>query len=470
MRSVKSHCVTIDPTPERFVPINERRPTPWSWACASWATSSRVDDTDRADDAHASIVEGPRLAHIASRPLADKYLRVASATVSRSMARTRQSSTIPGPFGFFSRKCPASMVRMPTVAERAPSMIFRTAFVAAVCAAVAPAWRLALGQNAPPSAAHSSDASGSVHERSRVAAMPSPALGHVLSLMTASTPERRRTVKVLFYGQSISEQNWWMTVADKLRQNFPHAHLVIENRAIGGFSTQLLVRTAEDDVYPFYPDLVILHAYGSHLDYEALVRNIRTRTTADVLLQNDHLSEHDSMDEPTDPATLTPNDWTPWMNSVFLPSLAEEYGLQLADQRGAWKRYLAEHRLAPTALLRDESHLNEQGCQLMADIVASYLQPPATPPAPDGRVGDVVVGQDVHWGDRSLSVEFEGNRVDVVCATPPEGELLVTIDGKKPSEHPELYALTAPRRSRGRTGRACSRSKPMFGYCRRHGR
>ena len=78
-----------------------------------------------------------------------------------------------------------------------------------------------------------------------------------MRLLATSTPQKRNTVRILFYGQSITEQNWWQAVADDLRRRFPHANLVIENRALGGFASQLLVKTAETDLYPFYPDLLI---------------------------------------------------------------------------------------------------------------------------------------------------------------------------------------------------------------------
>jgi hypothetical protein len=87
------------------------------------------------------------------------------------------------------------------------------------------------------------------------------------TLLATSTPTKRNTVRILFYGQSITEQNWWQAVADDLRRRFPHANLIIENRALGGHSSQLLVKTAEADLYPFYPDLLIFHVFGSHLDY-----------------------------------------------------------------------------------------------------------------------------------------------------------------------------------------------------------
>ena len=101
-----------------------------------------------------------------------------------------------------------------------------------------------------------------------------------MTLLAASTPQHRNTVKILFYGQSITQQTWWRLVAEHLRQQFPHANLIIENRAIGGFASQILVKTAEHDLYPFYPDLVIFHVYGSHIEYENIIKNIRSRTTA----------------------------------------------------------------------------------------------------------------------------------------------------------------------------------------------
>lgn len=38
-----------------------------------------------------------------------------------------------------------------------------------------------------------------------------------MTLLASSTPERRNTVRILFYGQSITEQDWWKEVAEDLR-------------------------------------------------------------------------------------------------------------------------------------------------------------------------------------------------------------------------------------------------------------
>ena len=263
-----------------------------------------------------------------------------------------------------------------------------------------------------------------------------------LRLLATSTPGHRNTVKVLFYGQSITEQDWTKEVASYLRQTYPDAHLVIENRAIGGHAAQLLVKTAEADLYPFYPDLVIFQVYGSHIEYENIIRRIRERTTADILMQTDHLARNEKVDEPNDPAHLTPQNWSPWMNYVFLPGTATKYQTELVDQRNLWKQYLRDYHLEPGAVLIDAVHLNAQGNFLMAEIVKSYLRPTPGHVVPRSDVVKTFdVGNDLAWNDGVLALDFDGNRVDAVCGPGESGAPAeVRIDGRKPSEIAGLYA------------------------------
>jgi hypothetical protein len=109
-----------------------------------------------------------------------------------------------------------------------------------------------------------------------------------MRLLATSTPQQRNTVRILFYGKSLAEQGWAKLVEDDLRRRFPHANLIVENRALGGFASQMLVKTAETDLYPFQPDLLIFHVYGAHDSYEDIIRRTRERTTAEILMQNDH--------------------------------------------------------------------------------------------------------------------------------------------------------------------------------------
>jgi len=103
-----------------------------------------------------------------------------------------------------------------------------------------------------------------------------------MTLLANNTAQHRNHVRVVFYGQSITEQEWSKQVADDLRRRFPHADLEIENRAIGGFASQMLIRPAEHDLYPFYPDLVIFHVFGANQQYEQTgrFRSTASRPTA----------------------------------------------------------------------------------------------------------------------------------------------------------------------------------------------
>ncbi len=168
-----------------------------------------------------------------------------------------------------------------------------------------------------------------------------------MQLLAGSTPEKPNTVRILFYGQSITEQGWTKLVEKHIRETYPDADLVIENRAIGGHSSQLLVKTTEADVIPFQPDLLIFHVFGAHDKYEELIKVVREKTCTEILLQTDHLNASQKLDEVTDPTNLAPDNWAPWFNYVFLPSVAGKYQAELIPQRDLWKAYLGENSLEP---------------------------------------------------------------------------------------------------------------------------
>lgn len=271
-----------------------------------------------------------------------------------------------------------------------------------------------------------------------------------MTLLATSTPQHRNTVKVLFYGQSITEGSWWKAVADDLRRRFPNANLIIENRALGGFSSQLLVRTAESDLYSFYPDLMIFHVYGAHDDYERIIERTRERTTAEVLIQTDHANKDENLSEETDPAKIRMEGamWDSFMNYVQLPSVARKYNTGIEDQRDIWKQYLRDNNLHAPQLLQDGVHPNAWGNYLMAELAKAYLvrRPEVKlDPMNTDTVRTLVVGKDVRVAGGRLSVPFEGNRVDVIVKPGSKAggaPATVRIDGSRPSEMGEAYTFT----------------------------
>lgn len=247
-----------------------------------------------------------------------------------------------------------------------------------------------------------------------------------MTLLASSTPQKRNPVRILFYGQSITEQAWTKAVADDLRRRFPHADLDIRNRAIGGWASQLLIRPAEHDLYPFYPDLLIFYVYGDHTKYDEIIRQTRSRTAAEVLMLTEHLAVGDQK-------------WPEMMSGTLLPEIARKYGAELADIRKPWKQYLADHKLDAQALLKDQVHLNDHGNFLLAELVKRRLRRDPKLPAQE-NVKDVVPT----WKGGLLRLEFEGNRVEAVVEGPPGASAVVRIDGKSPAEFPGAWAYTRP--------------------------
>ena len=108
-----------------------------------------------------------------------------------------------------------------------------------------------------------------------------------MALLDTSSKQRRWPVKVLIYGQSITGSSLLTKMIDTwLRTRYPFAEITLENRSIGGFGADRLVRTMEHDLVPYYPDLLIFHVYGGERtgDIERIVSNVRRFTTSDIVL------------------------------------------------------------------------------------------------------------------------------------------------------------------------------------------
>jgi lysophospholipase L1-like esterase len=281
--------------------------------------------------------------------------------------------------------------------------------------------------------------------RSKLEASPGTGIQRTMRTLASSTPKRKNRVRILFYGQSITKQAWSKLVAEDLRKRFPHADLVVQNRAIGGFSSNLLKRTLPHDVYGFYPDLIIFHDYGNQADYEEMVRMVRSNTTAEMLLQSDHVTWTPNPEKPDD----RPPGGEAWhdAHSDWLRQTAGKYRLGFVDVRSVWRQYLQDNRLPARSMLVDGVHLNDRGDRLMAALVSSALVVDPKLPV-DEPTTTLVVGREIKWERGVLRVPFDGNRVDLVLrktvGRTPARPVTVRVDGRAPSSFPEMYAITRP--------------------------
>ncbi|HVN03331.1 MAG TPA: GDSL-type esterase/lipase family protein, partial [Bryobacteraceae bacterium] len=270
-----------------------------------------------------------------------------------------------------------------------------------------------------------------------------------MTLLATSTPERRNTVRILFYGQSLTKQEWTGIVARQLRARFPYADITFANRAIGGYASNLLKRTLPHDVFAFYPDLIIFHDFGGEPDFEYMIEQIRSHTTAEILIQNDRPDALTVEPPPTDLQKLRGYQWMNRHNDEWLPALAARYSCEIVDVRRPFLDYLKAHHLKPADVLRDGAHFNFQGDYVIAELTGRHLRyDPALPRKPwEGLVRTYEIGRGIQWVNGRLELEFEGNRVDAIAGWADPyygGEADVRIDGQRPSQRPELYHLTRP--------------------------
>jgi len=261
-----------------------------------------------------------------------------------------------------------------------------------------------------------------------------------MHLLHQSTAEKRKTVKILVYGQSISEQEWWLEVKKTVLSRFPDANVIMENRAIGGFASQLLYKTVEMDISSFYPDLVLLHDYGDNRYYDTVLYTIRSRTAAEVAIMTDHY--------------IGENKWSDTMSYHILPTLAEKYKCDIINIRDPWKQFLNENDLEPSRLLKDGVHLNGYGNFLMAELVKPlFAFKPGMPEDQFGLCRTYADKRNLSFHGDTLTLHFLGNKAEVITdnsETNSDDSLKVLVDGRLPSSFQGCYFISRPYNDSGK--------------------
>ena len=284
-----------------------------------------------------------------------------------------------------------------------------------------------------------------------------------MTLLATSDKSHRNSVRILCYGQSIVAQGYVSRAIEKeLKERYPFANITVENRAIGGYTAPSLVRTAVQDLYPFYADLVVFHVYDGHNtgELERIVSNIRRYTTAEILMWTHHFDSYGP--------DGTERDNIRDQGSNFRRYLAQKYNCELVELREEWRNYLKINNIPRADLLFDNIHLNNKGGALQAQIVMRHFRYNMLFPSnwmnvvrtyearrpleertdeimftgkPWRRVGKGVVGEK---SNSALRLHFHGNRVDVIAfpAGDKTGSAKILIDGKSPSSFKDAYAVT----------------------------
>ncbi len=265
-----------------------------------------------------------------------------------------------------------------------------------------------------------------------------------MKALETSTAEAPAHVRVLFYGQSIVAQGWTKTVQNQLRERYPTVRFEFQNAAIGGYGSQVLIRTADHDLYPWYPDLLFFHVYGPTDKYEEIVRRTRERTSAEIVLWTSHLNSKEKAEE----LIAKPDERTRKILEV-----ADTYRCLKIDLRKKWCEHLIAHNLPSTNLLTDSVHLKPEGCDLYARFIAEELvRAPELGDNPSASGTITTFGRNApevtRGADGSLTLRFTGNRVVALSdGTGAAGaRARVLLDGQPMAGKKELWAMTRPSR------------------------
>ena len=279
-----------------------------------------------------------------------------------------------------------------------------------------------------------------------------------LEIIRTSTPADRKILKVLFYGLSISRSGWDQAVIEHWHQKYPNTVFVVQNRALGGFDSPRLLRTTEQDIAAFYPDLIIFHVYGDHRAYEKIIRIFRSQTAADVIVQTDH---GQAIPDPPCTEGLRPTlhqqpgctglfwvkqrNWYDEMSYHKIPSFAKKYGLAVEPQRIWWREYFLRTHVDPQSLLVDDLHPNEKGKALISTFFDQYfdeLVEKWNGQTEQDVYSVPVIAMTQVAGRAQETVNFDGSRLEVLSNRPLATWPTVTIDGRSPKDIDGCYLVT----------------------------
>jgi len=307
-------------------------------------------------------------------------------------------------------------------------------------------------------------------------------INRTMTLLATSTEEHRNTVNMMFYGQSVTAGLMTGDMLAELQDRFPHANIILKKRAIGGFGSPALLRTAPHDLYYEHPDFIFFHCWGGEKtgEMEELVANMRKLTSADIMMFT-HAWAFVADDEEK-AASRAASDQA---SSDEIRRIAEKYGCELVEVRKEWKHYLDTNGMTINMLMGDtvtsNVHPNAKGHTLLAKLILRHFRYDPSRPVDwvervkrydakeafgqtngplslTGAWDSESEGVVTRSSESRLKLMFHGNRVDVIAAPSANpGTASILIDGKTPSSFPEMYYCTRPSKVYGGTRPAIKR-------------
>lgn len=220
----------------------------------------------------------------------------------------------------------------------------------------------------------------------------------------------------------------------EIPRRFPQAPPIEYRKMVGNACPwQYLRGWARHLVIPDQPDLVLIYTIGDPADLEKLIVELRTHTTADILVPSIHWRERDQ------------ELWGKSENAVdqdvaAVRAICQKYAVEFVENRRDWGEYLRAHHLPIAALLKDAVHQSDYGAQIVnANLLAHLRRPREFSYAPAARERRIEAAP---AADGAWRVEFTGNRIDLIGRKSPRGGAFkVLIDGQ-PADRIDAFLMS----------------------------
>lgn len=209
-----------------------------------------------------------------------------------------------------------------------------------------------------------------------------------------------------------------------------------------------------NEVIAEQPDLILTYTNGTPESLEAMLRDIRSHTTANVIVPSLHLLSNEKLTE----ESINKPVWDQ------VRQVCQRSGAQFVDNRRELAAWLRENDKEPTDLLADVVHQNELGRLLINENIARHFvrsERPGHDPAERERrlsvIGALAAGEGpvalsgewkTHKGGLASSsegaqmeVSFTGSRIDLIGVKQPNGgSAQVRVDGQPADKVPAFHA------------------------------
>ncbi|MFK8114241.1 MAG: SGNH/GDSL hydrolase family protein [Rubripirellula sp.] len=255
----------------------------------------------------------------------------------------------------------------------------------------------------------------------------------IQKLESGIRPERPFLIWALgsSYCNMLGNGDFWKA---ELPKRYPRAPPIEFRKMVGNSCPwQYLQGWARHLVVPDQPDLVIIYTIGKAADLEKVILELRTHTTADIIVPSIHWRIRDA-------AMWGKSENAADQDVAALRSLCRKHEVEFVESRRDWADYLKANELPIESLLKDAVHQSEYGALMInRNILAHFRQPQAFSYTADSRE------RRISWktsDDGSLAAQFVGTRIDLHGKkSPGGGSFQVRIDGK-PAEQTDAFLMS----------------------------